>query len=315
MRRLPCARKTRSNTYSLKRWHKVAITGTNEPNKDKLRTLTTNLTRDTMLLMIRSALALVLILGFAVFSPPVYASSQQAYQDYQYQFDVYRQRLSDFRIALNQYQQFKSLAAQQDAIERVKLYIAQRDNVAKTYFLFLNEKVSENPGFGKAEISTYRAIITNQIAFLDQNVVLAPSIASFEDALSVSEKFETNYEIMQSAYRQLIASLELGYLTYFAKRFDTAVGRAQALITSSRPDSSPQKQAILDRWLLALSNKHSLYQQKANTVRAGIPKIVGDVQQQDRLFGQVQTTINAARQDLVEAASYLKELETALKYE
>lgn len=257
----------------------------------------------------------LIVLSFGLIAWPAQASSRQAYQDYQYQFDVYRQRLSDYRVALNQYQQFKSLAAQQDTVEKVKLYIAQRDNVAKTYFLFLNEKLSENPGFGASELSTYRPIITNQIAFLDQNVVLAPSIASLEDAQTVSEKFEANYEIMQSAYRQLIIAIELGYLNYFAKRFDAAVGHAQTLIAASRPDSSAQKQAIMDRWLLALSNKHSLYQQKANTIRSTIPKIVGDVQQQDRLFQQVQTTINAARQDLVEAGSYLKELETALKYD
>lgn len=260
----------------------------------------------------------IILLLFSLFSYPVsfvQASSQQAYQDYQYQFSVYRTRLSDFQIANNQYLQFKSLAAQQDVLEKVKLYIAQRDNVAKTYYLFLNEKISENPGLIDAEKHVYRAILTNQIAFLDQNVVLAPSIASLDDAKSVSEKFVTNYDTMQSGYRQIIGAIELGYLMYFSKKFDDAALHAQALITASRPDSSAQKQAILDRWLLALSNKHTLFQQKANTIRSTIPKITGDVQQQDRIFLQLQNNINAAKQDLVEAASYLKELETALKYE
>lgn len=259
-----------------------------------------------------------IILLLSLFSFPasfVQASSLQAYQDYQYQFSVYRTRLSDYQIANNQYIQFKSLAAQQDTVEKVKLYIAQRDNVAKTYYLFLNEKITENPGLIDAEKQVYRAILTNQIAFLDQNVVLAPSISSLDDAKSVSEKFVTNYETMQSGYRQIIGALELGYLVYFSDKFDDAATHAQALIAASRPDSSPQKQAILDRWLLALSNKHTLFQQKANTVRSTIPKIIGDVQQQDRVFLQLQSTINAARQDLVEAGSYLKELETALKYE
>lgn len=260
----------------------------------------------------------IILLLLSLFSFPVsfvQASSKQAYQDYQYQFDVYRQRLSDYQIALTQYKQFKSLASQQDALDKVKLYIAQRNNVSKTYFLFLNEKLTENPGIGAGEVTTSRAILTNQIAFLDQNLVLAPSIASFDDAKSVSEKFETNYETMQSAYRQIVATVELGYLNYFAKQFDTSAVHAQALVAATRPDSSPQKQAVLDRWLLSLSNKRSLFQQKANTIRASLPKIVGDVQQQDRVFQELQVSINAARQDLLEAASYLKEVETALKYD
>lgn len=187
--------------------------------------------------------------------------------------------------------------------------------VGKTYFLFLNEKLNENPGLSSGEKAVYRAILTNQIAFLDQNAVLVPSIASFDDAIKVSEKFETNYETMQSAYRQIIASIELGYLNYFAKRFEDTAVHAQALINAARQDVTAEKQAVLDRWLLALSNKRSLYQQKANSIRASITKIVGDVQQQDRLFGQVQTTINAARQDIVDAASYLREIEIALTYD
>jgi len=120
---------------------------------------------------------------------------------------------------------------------------------------------------------------------------------------------------MQAAYRQTIAAIELGYLNYFATRFDNQVVKAQALIAARKSDATPEKQGVLDRWLLSLSNKHTLYQQKATAIRTSIPKIIGDTQSQDRQFLQVQSQIGAAKQDLSEAASYLKELENALKYE
>jgi len=260
----------------------------------------------------------VFLLVFCFIAAPlsqVNASSQQAYQDYQFQFDLYRQRLADFQIAMTQYKQFNSLASQQDALDKVKLLIAQRSNAGKAYFLFLNEKLTENPGLISNELGIYRTIITNQVGYLDQNMVLAPSIASLDDASRVSEQFVNNYETMQSAYRQTVAGIELGYLNYFAKRFNELAIKSQALINAARVDATPEKQAVLDRWLLTLSNKYSLYQQKANSIRSGIPKISGDVMQQDRLFQQMQINFGAARQDLVEASSYLKELETALKYE
>lgn len=264
---------------------------------------------------VKNFLTLLLILLPFFFVPVVTASSQQAYQDYQYQFDLYRSRLSDYQIAIDQYNQFKSLAAQQDALDKVKLFIAQRDMVGKTYFLFLNEKLNENPGLTSADKAVYRAILTNQIAFLDQNAVQSPSIASLDDAKQISGKFETNYETMQSAYRQIISSIQLGYLNYFAARFESSAVHAQALINASRKNITPEKQTVLDRWLLALSNKRSLYQQKANAIRTLVAKITGDVQQQDRLFNQVQNNIYAARQDIVEAVSYLKEIEIALTYD
>ncbi|MEK7532814.1 MAG: hypothetical protein AAB542_00065 [Patescibacteria group bacterium] len=245
----------------------------------------------------------------------VQATSIQAYQDYQFQFDQYRQRLADYQIAITQYKQFNSLASQQDALDKVKLLIAQRSTAGKAYALFLNEKLTENPGIPANELSIYRTILTNQVGFLDQGIQLAPSIASLDDAARVSEQFVNNYEAMQSAYRQTIAAVELGYLNYFAKRFDDVAVKAQALINESRSDATPQKQAVLDRWLLTLSNKHILYQQKANSIRSMIPKINGDVMQQDRMFTQLQGQFGAARQDLIESASYLKELENALKYD
>ncbi len=268
-------------------------------------------------LLVRKIAALSVLFLFALFLPSesAHATSLQAYQDYQFQFDQYRQRHADYQIAITQYKQFNSLASQQDALDKVKLLIAQRSNAAKAYFLFMNEKLTESPGLPANETSIYRTIITNQVGYLDQNMVLSPSIASLEDAQRVSEQFVNNYETMQSAYRQTIAGIELGYLNYFAKRFDDAAVSAQALMNASRLDATPQKQAVLDRWLLALSNKHSLYQQKTNTIRSMIPKLSGDVMQQDRLFIQIQTQFGAARQDLIESASYLKEIEIALKYD
>lgn len=260
----------------------------------------------------------IFILVFCFIAAPLSsanASSQQAYQDYQFQFDQYRQRLADYQIAITQYKQFNSLASQQDALDKVKLLIAQRSDAGKAYVLFLNEKLTENPGIPANELSIYRTILTNQAGYLDQHIRLAPSVASFEDAARVSEQFVNNYEAMQSSYRQTIAAVELGYLNYFAKRFDGIAVKAQALINESRSEATPQKQAVLDRWLLALSNKHSLYQQKANSIRSTIPKLSGDVVQQDRMFMQLQVQFGAARQDLIESASYLKELENALKYD
>lgn len=267
--------------------------------------------------MVRTFVQICLVLLWILFVPlhSARASALSAYQDYQFQFDQYRQRLADFQIAMTQYKQFNSLASQQDALDKVKLLIAQRSNAGKAYFLFLNEKLTENPGIDGSELSIYRTIITNQVGYLDQNMVLAPSIASFDDADRVSEQFVNNYETMQSAYRQTVAGIELGYLNYFAKRFDETALKAQSLINASRADSSPQKQGVLDRWLLTLSNKRSLYQQKASSIRSTIPKLTGDVMEQDRQFSQLQIKFGAAKQDLIEAASYLKELENALKYE
>ncbi len=255
-------------------------------------------------------LAILMALPFAA-----HASSIQAYQDYQFQFGQYRARAGEFQIAKNEYDQFHSLAAEQALLDKTRLLLAQRDTVAKTYFLFLNEKLTENPGMLSQDRALYRTLITSRIGFLDQNAVMAPSAASRDDAERIAKDFDDQYEVMQAAYRQTIVGIQLGYLTYFAGRFDSQVIKAQALIAARKSDASPEKMAVLDRWLLQLSNKHVLFEQKAREIRAIIPKITGNDIAQDRMLTDVQQLVTAARLDLVESASYLRELENALKYE
>ncbi len=256
---------------------------------------------------------LLLLVMLLVSKVPVYASSAQAYQDFQYQFDLYRTSLSNYVTARNQYKQFNTLESSQDTLDKVKVYIAQRNQVAKAYFLFLNEKISEDPGLISTDLNLYRGLITNQVGFLDQNT--AAPIGSLDDATKTSTAFIKNYLPMQMGYRQIIVGLELGYLSFFATKFDAAAATAQNLITASHGYASPEKQATLDRWLIALSNKHSLYQEQDKAIRKAMTSIKGDIQEQDRQLASVQKLIVSARQNLVEGTSYLGEVETALQYE
>ena len=67
------------------------------------------------------------------------------------------------------------------------------------------------------ELDLYRKIIVNEIAFLDIQTTLAPSLSSLADVEKVSAEFVKHYPIMQSAFRQVIIATQLGYLRYYAK--------------------------------------------------------------------------------------------------
>ena len=256
-----------------------------------------------------------LLLTFFLAGKFVFASSGQAYTDYQYQFGLYRQSLTNFQDAITQYRQFNSLTSQQDALDKAKQLIAQRDMAAKSYFLFLNEKLNENPGITTSEAAGYRSTMTNQIAFLDQNSLASGNLQSLSDAQSLSDGFIKNYLVMQSSYRQTIVAIELGYLNYFASAFDSAAAQAQTLIGQVHDAASPEKQATLDRWLVNLANQHSLYQQKAMAIKASSLKITGDLSTQDRQFSDAQKLLNDAQDILSVGSSYLTEVETAIQYE
>ena len=110
---------------------------------------------------------------------------------------------------------------------------------------------------------------------------------------------------MQSAFRQVIIATQLGYLRYYAKKFDAVATSAQALINASRSANTDSKRSTLDRWILALSNKRTLHQQKVDGIRIGAFKLTGDVADQDRKFTLLLQDLYDARQYLVEGASFL----------
>lgn len=243
------------------------------------------------------------------------AASQTAYQDYVFQFDQYRQLFNNFRIALGQYQQFNSLESQQSALDKAKLAIGQRDVVGRTYLLFLNEKLTENPGLLTSETLLNRTLITNEIAYLDGHSTLVQSISSMDDVEKSSQDFAKHYPLMIAGIRQTVIAIQLGYLNYFATQFDQAAKEAQALIGIARTQVAPAKQAAMDRWLLEISNKRNLYQQKSTAINAAAFKLSGDDMEQSRKFAAIQSDLATARQYLVEGTSFLNELGNALKYQ
>lgn len=266
--------------------------------------------------MVKKPVLLLLLSLFLILPTGIaYATSQTAYQDYVFQFDQYRQLFNNFRIALGQYHQFNSLESQQDAIDKAKLAIGQRDVVGRTYLLFLNEKLTENPGLITSETALNRTLITNEIGYLDGHSTLVQSISSMDDIEKSSQDFTKHYPLMLAGIRQTVIAIQLGYLNYFALQFEAAAKEAQSLIDTTRSKVKPAKQAALDRWLLEISNKRNLYQQKSNAIRTASFKLSGDDIEQTRKFAAIQTDLATARQYIVEGAAFLNELGNALKYQ
>ena len=244
------------------------------------------------------------------------ATSSQAYQDYLYQFEVYRQKYSDFQVAKNEYEKFKSLASQTAALEKTKIMLSQRDQLLRAYLFLLNERLNEDQGLNVPEKQQYQTLIKNEVTFLDGHSALVPSIGSLPDAVKVSEELQSHYNVLSRSMRQTIVAISLGQLSVLSKQYDTALQKAQDIITNRRVVFSPQKQANLDRWLLQIQNKRSLYQQKINAVSsANTTMKPGDVALLDRQFTRLMADLSESKQYMVEGAAFMEELVNSLRYQ
>ncbi|MEK7119839.1 MAG: hypothetical protein AAB889_04945 [Patescibacteria group bacterium] len=259
---------------------------------------------------------LVLLTLPALLALPVKATSQQAYQDYLYQFDLYRQTNTDFQVAKNEYLKFKSLTSQTTTLEKTKTMLSQRDELLRAYLFLLNEKLNEDRGLTATGKQLYQALIANEVTFLNAHKDRMTSIGSIEDTVNSSKELESHYTILYASMRQTIIGIILGNLSVHAQRFDTIGTTAQALVNTNRGAFTPQKQATIDRWLLQIANKRSLYQQKIEAINTTNNQLKSNYQEEiDRSFQAMQKDAGEAKQYLAEATGNLTELMNALRYQ
>lgn len=253
---------------------------------------------------------------FVLLIRPVAATSEQAYRDYLYQFDVYRTKNSEFSVAKSEYLKFKTLTSQTIALEKTKAMMAQRALLLRAYLLLLNEKINQNRGMTESDRTTYQTLIRNEVVFLESHSKLVESIGSLEDAQQVSRNLVEHDTVLQASMRQTIAGIILGNLSDRVKQFDIALADAKAVTGVNRGIFSPEKQTILDRWLLQITNTRSLYQQKVDTLAGFTNELRGSsINDQNQRLTAIQKTAGEARQYLLDGSSNLGELTDALKYQ
>lgn len=258
---------------------------------------------------------LALLLSILSFMPKIQADSERSYRDYLYQFDLYRQKNSEFTVAKNEYQKFKSLTSQTVALEKTIAMLSQRDLLLRAYLLLLNEKLNEDRGVNESEKITYQILIKNEISFLDTHSIVVNSIGSLEDATDSSRELESHYVVLGASMRQTIIGISLGQLFILSRQFDTLLADAKALLSTNKGIFTPQKQATVDRWILQIQNIRSLYQQKIDSITTQNTQIKSsNIDSQDELFRQLKKELAQARQYLAEGTAFIAELTAALRY-
>jgi hypothetical protein len=244
----------------------------------------------------------------------VSASSEQAYKDYLYQLDVYRQKYNEFKIAKNEYDKFNTLTSQTTALEKTVRMLSSRDILLKTYLTLLNEKLAENRGLTQSEVNLYRTLVANENVFLDTHSQLVTSIGSLEDSMEVSSNLESHYRVLSSSMRQIIIGLSLGNANLLVRQYDATVTNLKSFINSNRSELSAVKQTTIDRWMVSVDNKRSLYQQKIDgVIRTNTSLKASQPDDLDSEAASMQKGISEAKNYLMEGSSNLKEIVNTLK--
>lgn len=259
---------------------------------------------------------LFLLILPVIFVTQVRATSQQAYQDYLYQFDLYRQKYNDFQVAKNAYDKFKTLESQTQALSATKFMLSQRDLLLHSYLVYLYERVGEQAGIDPANKQLYQSLLSNELTFLETQSNLVSSINSIDDATTTSQALESHYQVLQATIREISAGISLGQLNQISQNFNRQVTVAQNIFGQNAAQLTPDKRSTISNWVLQISNKQSLYQQKINEITTAINSFSNsnDSTDLDQKYADITSKIGEAKQYLADSISNLQEVVNAMQY-
>lgn len=238
----------------------------------------------------------------ALFNISIQASSKQAYEDYLYQYNLYRQAHQEYILAKNKFLTYKTLSAKTDALDKTKKILWQRNEALIAYLQLLSERVGESEKISPQNQNTYYSLINQEISWLrDHNTQIASAI-NLSDVSNISQKMEERFidiKILSYKTTGLILTSEQISLHQQINNQRQAINDKISHIKAEGGDVT-----TLERWLIDAQSKEFLSSQKIQQATAQFNNL--SAKKTDEEFG-------AAKQLLIESHQYLKEEFSNLK--
>lgn len=235
-----------------------------------------------------------ILLTLFISATPVRADYQTAYTDYVFAQSLYRTSYGEYQSAKSTFLTYRTLAAQNEAIAKLKKVLQDRNQVMFTYYDLMGEKLAITDGVTPEFKTSFNSIRLSEQKWLTEHQTKIEAAASLNDLNSVSGEFEGRYRQMQSETGQAFGAILIAKETLLKSRTDVlATNMTQTIATVS---ASGEDVSTYQRNLITARNKLTLYDQKMVQVKGALVKPIG--QPVDLFRGQ---------QLIAEANQYLRD--------
>ena len=228
----------------------------------------------------------------------------RAYNDYVYNYNLYRSAHLDYVAAKTEYHTYGTLTAKTKAIQTTRKLLHQRAEALKTYLTALRMKLHEETGITSYKQNLYFIKLDDEVAWLSQHQSNLTTPSTVEDLLAESKRLEDRYpQILIISYQTLGAVLEgrQDFLRDDVNQLIETTGQKIEEIRNSGEDTT-----TLERWLIEAKQKVTLSEEKQSQA----VNVLGAIDPWSR---EMSNSFNQARHLLEESNQYLKEGVTFLK--
>ncbi len=256
--------------------------------------------------MKKTACVFLFLLLFNIIAviPLSLADFNQSYQGYLDTYEAYRSASNDYVTTRNQYLQYGTLNAKNDALTAGKKFLLTRDQTLLSYISLLRERITD---------TSFNPLLDDEEKFLKDHQERIPAVGSLEDAIVISqetEKRQANFLILS---KKIVGLIILNKVETAEQSFRVLYTDAQKLIESIK--ASGKDASTLERWLLDAKNKQLLVEAKITESKNLLTNLhFTDQENLNSEYNKIQFTIFEANQYLKEATSFLNELAESIKY-
>lgn len=251
----------------------------------------------------------LLVIFFVVVSTKLLFAQEEfnydkAYQDYTYNLSLYDTAHNDYELAREQYLQYQTLTAENEAKDKTLAMLLARDEVVKTYLTAIRMKLKETPGISDTEKNSIYTRIDTEFKWYSDHKDKLPSAGTLDDLITDADAASQQYESTKIVIYSVLTSILNGKVTDARQDLVTSFSELKDKVTEIRHNQDKDVSSI-ERSFPEIDNKITRSQGKQTDAVTNINTM--------KLTGKDKSQIYSDTQGLVEDAYlYLKEGNTFL---
>jgi hypothetical protein len=237
----------------------------------------------------------------------------RAYQDYLYNYNLYRSAYQDYLVAQNEYQKYKTLSSQTKFLETAKTMLLTRADTVKTYLTALRMKLRETTGIINYQQNLYYVKLDDEVAWVDSYKQSLPSAGSLDDLGQLSSQMEGKSNLYHYLAYKTIGVVVCARESALKEHVQDVISRLENQINQIRNEG--RNTDVLERWLIEAKQKFARAEEKFTQAQNIYGSITENPSSQTNGYNSAGVALEQSNQYLKETITSLKEIIREIKNE
>lgn len=236
---------------------------------------------------------------------------KRAYQDYIYNYGLYRNVHLNYEAAKTEYYTYQTFVSKTKALEATKQMMLARSDTLRTYLTAVRMKLRESTNVQDYQQNLYYIKLDDEIAWIEQHKNTIPSPGSLEDIVKISSQFESRFSNTIFLSYQVRGLIFAGRVDILKEKVRSHLSITEERIIEMRENNV--EVSNLERWLIEAKQKFLRSEEKFRQAQTMMSSMKNDHQSMETVFNSSIGTFEEANQYLKETITDLKEIIREIK--